>query len=278
MTLPSDASTSRAPCFFIPHGGGPMPLLNDSGHATLTTFLQTVARSYLSPRPKAILLVTAHWETRRPTVSTVVANSLLYDYGGFPPEAYDVAFPARGSPEVAARVVQVLEEAGFEPGTDGERGWDHGVFVPLKVMLEDYEVPVVSVSVLKSQSGEEHYRMGRALGRLRDEGVAVVGSGMSFHNFGVFRRGFSLPAGAGASFGLDFDAALVDAVSTADATARGKKFAAWEKMPGAFDAHPEGEADHLMPLLVVAGAGGDVAGKKVLDWNAWGTKQSAFTF
>ncbi|KAI8912263.1 Extradiol ring-cleavage dioxygenase, class III enzyme, subunit B [Powellomyces hirtus] len=269
----------RAPAIFLPHGGGPMPLLNDPGHKELIEFLKGKARTYFNPRPKAIVVVTAHWEETQPRVSSVTTNKLYYDYGGFPPETYNIDFPAKGDPQVAARVVEALRNAGIQAFTDGSRGWDHGVFVPLKLLLEDYETPIVAMSVCLSQDAAEHYKIGKALASLRDEGIAIVGSGMSFHNFAEFRRTWSAPADAKLpTINEPFDDALTAACAIKDADERGKSFAAWDSMPGARNAHPIRQAEHFMPLVVVAGAGGDDTGKKILEWDMRGCKQSAWVW
>ncbi|TPX64146.1 hypothetical protein SpCBS45565_g06107 [Spizellomyces sp. 'palustris'] len=266
--------TYRAPALFLPHGGGPMPLLNDAGHRDLITFLTKTGRKYLNPRPKAILLVTAHWETRNPTVSTVSNPELLYDYYNFPPETYNIDFPAKGDPKVAKRVVDLLQNAGFKTQTDAERGWDHGVFVPLKLYLPDFDIPIIPMSVLTSQDAAEHYRIGKALEPLRDEGVMIIGSGMSFHNMRAMRGrlGFS------GTLNEPFDDAVDEAVKIASSDERGKVLSAWDKMEGALDSHPSGAAEHFMPLLVVAGAGGDESGIRALTWNTSPFRISAWVW
>ncbi|KAJ3021479.1 hypothetical protein HKX48_008413 [Thoreauomyces humboldtii] len=254
----------RAPCFFVPH-------LHDPNQRPLVDFLKTTARTYLKPIPKAIVLITPHWEERSPHVSTLSVSR------------HPSSFLGHGDPATAARVVSVLQDAGFSPETDATRPWDHGVTVPLALLLQQgtdlADIPVVSVSICSSQDGSEHYRMGTALGRLRDEGIAIVGSGLSYHNFAVFRRFFASGGSKkGEVKGKEFEAALVDACGVADGEERGARFAKWENLAGARDAHPVGEADHFMPLVVCAGAGGDVAGRQTLEWDAFGTRQVAFAW
>ncbi|KAJ3021137.1 hypothetical protein HKX48_009161 [Thoreauomyces humboldtii] len=274
---------ARQPSFFLPHGGGARPLLNDPSHTNLIEFLRKDARDIVfQSRPKAILIITAHWETAGdPAVSSLstAVNGLTYDDDLFPRSKLDVDFPARGAPDVAARVVQLLRSAGFHPTTDSSRGWDHGVFVPAVLMFDgDYDTPIVSMSVVAHQDAALHYAMGRALQPLRDEGVAIVGSGLSFHNFEVFGKapgGFPKPDAR--IIGEDFDEALAKVCANEDEDHRGQLFAKWHHtLPGAMEAHPVDEADHFMPLAVCAGAGGSVAGQKVFGWECWGTKQSAF--
>ncbi|KAJ3162419.1 hypothetical protein HDU86_004900 [Geranomyces michiganensis] len=274
--------TLRAPAIFLPHGGGPMPLLGDPGHKALIEFLQTKARAMLvNSRVKAIVVVTAHWETSPNfVVSTATQNKLLYDYGGFPKEAYDIPFPASGSPEIAARIASMLTTAGLPTTTDSKRGWDHGVFVPLKLVLgTNWSIPLISLSVCADQDPARHFAVGRALTQLRDEGIAIVGSGMSFHNFAVFRRGFALPPGARAEpENAPFHKALNEACAIENIDARAKAFAGWDTWPWARDSHPVGAAEHFMPLIVTAGAGGNVKGEEILDWQMGLAKQGAWVW
>ncbi|KAI9091782.1 Extradiol ring-cleavage dioxygenase, class III enzyme, subunit B [Phlyctochytrium arcticum] len=276
----SVSTSSRAPAIFIPHGGGPMPLLNEPGHAPMVDFLTRPegARKYLiNNPPKAILVVTAHWETEHPQVSTLPKAELYYDYYGFPKETYNVHFPVTGSPDVAHRVVELLGAAGIQSSTDGKRGWDHGVFVPFKVYLGDEftHIPIIPMSVLTSQDAEAHYKIGQALAPLRDEGIMIVGSGMSFHNMRTL-----MDRSASARNGVvnkSFDTALDDACKIQDPVKRREALAKWEHMQGAYDSHPRRAAEHLMPLFVVAGAGGDVEGKRILKWDSH-VRQSAWAW
>src|SRR5690606_15330538 len=122
-----------------------------------------------------------------PTVTTAERPPMLYDYSGFPPESYRVTWPARGNPALANRVRGLLEKAGSKTAADAKRGYDHGTFVPLKLTYPDAEIPTVQLSLKTGLDPAEHLAMGRALAPLRDEGVFIVGSGMSFHNMRAFR-------------------------------------------------------------------------------------------
>ncbi|CAF0909959.1 unnamed protein product [Didymodactylos carnosus] len=260
--------SNRAVSMFIPHGGGPMPLLNDPGHRAIIEFLTGKARTLLG-LPKAIILVTAHWEEHVPTISSAENHSLLYDYSGFPREAYHVKYPAKGSPSVAEQVKLALNKQGFHAKLDNRRGWDHGVFVPLLLLVPDANIPIVQLSVLESQSAEEHIRMGRALSSLRDENIAIIGSGMSFHNLRAF---FSqLPI----DNNTPFEDAIQDACESIGLE-RDEKLLKWEKFNEARYAHPVGHAEHFMPLLVAAGAGGDSKGKNVARLPFMGAVVSAY--
>jgi aromatic ring-opening dioxygenase catalytic subunit (LigB family) len=238
---------------FVQHGGGPMPLLGDPGHAGLIEHLKTFARStLLDTRPKAIVLVTAHWEEKSPVVSGGERPDLLFDYYGFPSESYSYKYAAEGSPRVSQRVFDLLQGAGLHPSLDVTRGWDHGVFVPMMLILPEGDIPIVQLSVCKTQDAEVHLRMGEALAPLRDDGIAIVGSGMTFHNMMAF-RGHAAPGSSVDNTG--FDSALWEACTLVDPVARRKAFSAWRDWPQADWSHPRGAAEHWMPMLVVVGAG-----------------------
>ncbi|EHK97327.1 putative 4,5-DOPA dioxygenase extradiol [Glarea lozoyensis 74030] len=191
---------ARAPVISVCHGGGPMPLLNDPGHKDLiqsmTTKLPKVLGLGTDAAPKAIVLVTAHWSERVPTISSGKTPKLLYDYGGFPPESYQIKYDAPGSPEIAKLVADTLRGAGFQPELNEERGWDHGVFVPMKLINPAANIPIIQLAVLASMSAPSHFALGRALAPLRDQNIAILGSGMpSFHNLRLMFSGeISKPA------------------------------------------------------------------------------------
>lgn len=258
----------------------PMPLLDDSIHQGMVTFLSTKARALLSlspdspSRPKAIVLVTAHWEASVPTISSNASPELYYDYYNFPKEAYSIKYPAPGSPEIAKRAQNLLKSAGFASKLDAQRGWDHGVFVPLKLLHPDADIPIIQVSVLSSQDPKDHIKMGEALTPLRDEGVMIVGSGMTFHSMKELRKGFG--ASTKSISNRKFDDRLTEVCAIADLKERGEKLAEWEEWEQARFSHPEGRAEHFMPLLVAAGAGGNVTGEKILSWQAFGVELSAY--
>lgn len=248
--------------------------MGDPDHKTITASLQTRIPQILrlqSPteRPRAIVLVTAHWSTPHPIISSGPSPSLLYDYYGFPAETYEITYPAPGAPALAARVAAAMKEQGLSPQLDDTRGWDHGVFVPLKLAVPDADIPIVQVSVLASEDPATHLRMGAALATLRADNVAIIGSGFaSFHNLGLMRslRGFggnSLDKGW-----LEFKAktdewngALTDAVTEANGTARADKVGRWREMPFADVMHPPRGGEHFMPLIVCAGAATEADGK-----------------
>src|SRR3954470_946288 len=182
---------SRMPVVFLPHGGGPWPFVDlpfgsKSELDALVRYLRSVSALPKTP-PKAVLVISAHWEEPVPTVMTGEHPPMLYDYYGFPPESYEISWPAPGEPTLAARVRQLLGAAGIDSAEDAKRGFDHGTFVPLKLAYPDADVPVVQLSLRRGLDPEQHLAIGRALAPLRDEGVFIVGSGMTFHNLRAFR-------------------------------------------------------------------------------------------
>ncbi|TAF70643.1 MAG: dioxygenase, partial [Curvibacter sp.] len=186
--------SERLPTYFISHGGGPWPWMADMRQmlASLDTALADMPRQ-IGRTPKAILMVTAHWEERAFTLGSNPAPGMVYDYGGFPAHTYSVVYPAPGAPELAVRVQSLLQAAGLPVALDPQRGYDHGTFVPLAVMYPDAKVPVLQMSLRAGLDPAEHMALGRALAPLRDEDVLIVGSGLSYHNLRNFGPGGTAP-------------------------------------------------------------------------------------
>jgi aromatic ring-opening dioxygenase catalytic subunit (LigB family) len=234
----------------------------------LADYLQGIDAS-LPARPKAILAVSGHWEADRPTVSTSPAPPMYFDYYGFPEHTYRLNYPAPGSPELAGRVRELLAGAGIASDEDPRRGFDHGVFVPFLKIYPDADIPVVALSLQHNLDPAQHIAIGRALQPLRDEGVLIVGSGMSYHNLRRFGDGDSRQAEA-------FDTWLAQAATHADPAMRDRELAQWTAAPCARDAHPR--EDHLLPLMVVAGAAGDDVGRHAFSEQIGGKAVSGFEF
>lgn len=255
------------PVLYIPHGGGPLPLLGDAAHAELVPFLQAIPERL--PRPSSILVVSAHWEQRYPTLTSAAAPSLLYDYGGFPPESYEIRYPAPGSPGLAEQARQLLNANGFTAHLDGERGFDHGMFVPLKLMYPDADIPCVQLSLLEGLDPEQHIRMGEALAPLLDENVLVLGSGSSFHNM---RAMIGSKPGANSAYAqsAEFNDWLLDACTNPrlDSAERKQRLIDWEAAPQARYCHPREE--HLLPLHACFGCASGNAAEAVFDGKLFG--------
>jgi aromatic ring-opening dioxygenase catalytic subunit (LigB family) len=200
----------------------------------------------LGTRPKAVLAVTAHWEANggEVLVSSGERPPMIYDYGGFPPHTYQIQYSAPGSPALAARIKALLEGAGQPARLDAARGFDHGTFSALYPVYPEADVPIVQLSLRRDLDPQAHIAIGRALAPLRDEGVLIVGSGLSYHNLRQF-------GAAGASASHQFDAWLRETMALPPAD-REARLLAWEMAPAARQAHPREE--HLLPLMVAAGA------------------------
>jgi aromatic ring-opening dioxygenase catalytic subunit (LigB family) len=266
------------PVTFLPHGGGPWPILDfafpKDERESLLKHLRDV-RELPATKPKALVVISAHWEAPVPTVMSSAMPPMLYDYYGFPPEAYALTWPAPGSPVLAARVRELLEGAGFSTAEDTGRGFDHGTFVPLKVAFPEADIPVVQLSLIDGLDANEHLKMGRALAPLRDEGVLIVGSGNSFHNLRAFRDAMQGSAVGPRDHAAKFDEWLQAAV-TAQPTVRDESLRSWEQAPFGRDAHPREE--HLIPLMVVAGAAGADRGVSTWSGSFGGFPISGFHF
>lgn len=246
-----DRATASMPTAFIPHGGGPWPVLSMNGMpADETQSLAAYMRSIAAApprRPRALLVISAHWETPTLTVNTGAAPGMYYDYGGFPDAAYRLKWPAPGDPELAAEVRALLDHAGLPCGEDRQRGYDHGTFIPLMLAYPEADVPVVQLSLRRGLDPAEHLAIGQALAPLREQGVYLLGSGNSFHNLrGMFSGERRLTAAA-----EQFDRWLAEAVTAAPAE-RVRLLERWADAPMARECHPREE--HLLPLMVVAGA------------------------
>ncbi len=263
----------QMPTLFIPHGAGPCFFMDWNPPKTwdrLAHFLSNLSESLPAP-PSAILVISGHWLEQDFAVTSGDAPKLIYDYSGFPAHTYQIAYPAPGSPDLAARVTRLLTTAGFAAHADAQRGFDHGVFIPLKLMFPDANIPVVQLSLRRDLDAAAHLQMGAALAGLREDDVLIVGSGMSFHNM----RGYGDPRFGPISD--EFDQWLTKAVET-DPDQRQRDLTAWAQAPSARLSHPPHAEEHLLPLMVVAGAAGSSRGQKVFSDRVLETTVSAFRF
>jgi len=237
----------KANILYLSHGGGPLPLLGDKGHAEMVVALQQIAG--VIGRPSAIVVVSAHWEAALPTVTHGGAPELLYDYYGFPDEAYEITYPAPGLPALAESIGRQLGAKGIATRLDDDRGFDHGLFVPLKIMYPDADIPCVQLSLIKGLDPAAHLELGRALAPLASENLLIVGSGFSFHNMQAFFR----PTEERNRKNEAFQTWLVKTCSnsTLIESERTERLLNWEHAPHARYCHPREE--HLLPLHVCYG-------------------------
>src|SRR5690554_4026774 len=263
----------RQPVLYIPHGAGPCFFMDWNPADTwlgMGNFLKGIAAT-LPQQPKAIVLVSAHWLEPQFSVTGHARPELIYDYYGFPAHTYELTYPAPGQPQLAEQVAQLLNGAGMPAQVDAERGFDHGMFIPLKLMFPGADIPVIQLSLRHDLDPEAHLEAGRALAALRDDSILIVGSGMSFHNMRAYGDSrFS-------AISDEFDAWLTRAVESPGAE-REQLLKSWAEAPHAYLCHPQGDEEHLIPLLVAAGAGGKEAGQKIYSERVMQTTISAFRF
>jgi aromatic ring-opening dioxygenase catalytic subunit (LigB family) len=260
------------PVAFVPHGGGPWPFVDTGiGSPDELTVLAAALRAlaqFPSTPPRALLVISAHWEEAVPTVMTGAQPPLFYDYYGFPPASYQLSWPAPGDPQLAARVRELLHSAGFSSAENASRGYDHGTFVPLKLAYPEAKLPTVQLSLKHGLDPSEHLAIGGALAPLRREGVFIVGSGMTYHNL----RAFGPQA---APVAASFDNWLRES-ALLPASERNVRLTQWKSAPNARAAHPREE--HLLPLMVVAGAAGDDRARLSYQGTVLGLQLSGYCF
>jgi aromatic ring-opening dioxygenase catalytic subunit (LigB family) len=257
------------PSFYLPHGGGPCFFMDDpqGTWTAMAAFLRGLPAT-LPEQPRAIVIVSGHWETRGFALTSAEKPPLVFDYYGFPPHTYQLRYDAPGAPQLAARIAERLRDAGFDTTLDASRGFDHGVFVPLKVVYPDAQIPVIELSLDRGLDAALHLKLGAVLSPLRGEGVLLIGAGMSVHNL----RALGDPRMTAPA--TEFDVWLHDAV-TAPAEQRNHALSRWETAPHARLCHPRHE--HLLPLMVAAGASGS-AGTRVYHQMVLGTPIAGFRF
>jgi aromatic ring-opening dioxygenase catalytic subunit (LigB family) len=264
------------PTLFIPHGGGPCFFMDWSATGgPADTWVATAAwlrglAGTLPARPKAIVVISGHWEEPVFTASSGASPSLIYDYTGFPPHTYELKYPAPGAPALAQRIAELLTEAGIAAQTDPSRGFDHGVFIPLLLVNPQADIPVVPLSLKRGLDPAEHLAAGRALQRLRDEGVLILGSGMSYHNMHAYRT----PAATEPS--EVFDQWLTQTVTDRDVQHRWARLLRWSDAPAARNAHPREE--HLLPLMIAAGAAQSEPGERIFSDKVMMARISGYRF
>jgi aromatic ring-opening dioxygenase catalytic subunit (LigB family) len=247
-------STSRLPTYFLSHGGGPWPYMEGDFRRQFAQLEQSLVemRRELNDAPRTILSVSGHWEETGFIVSSGERPGMVYDYSGFPDHLYQIHYRAPGSPALAHRVRDLLRGGGIESRLDPTRGFDHGTFGIMKPLYPQADIPVVQLSIDKAFDPALHLHVGRLLAPLRDEGVLIVGSGLSYHNLKAMRDGSGFEASR------DFDAWLQQTLIDAGSQERAARLEQWANAPFARAAHPR--EDHLIPLMVAVGAAGNDPG------------------
>lgn len=250
-------SQARLPTYFLSHGGGPWPWMKDvlgEAHAQLERSLHDVRRE-LGEAPRAVLMISGHWEANNFLVSSAARPPMVYDYTGFPEHTYRIRYDAPGAPALAETVRAMLERGGVAAGVDPARGFDHGTFCLMQTMYPEADMPLVQLSLKADFDPAEHIRVGELIAPLRDEGVLIVGSGLSFHDIRA------MMSGEGATASATFDRWLSDTLVGSAPDERLRRLLDWSSAPAARAAHPR--EDHLIPLMVAVGAAGDEAGAQI---------------
>jgi 4,5-DOPA dioxygenase extradiol len=233
---------SAMPALFLSHGAPTLPLEDSPARH----FIAALAAEL--PQPRAVLAISAHWETQRPAVSTAERPGTIHDFSGFPEALYRLRYPAPGAPQLAGRVAALLFDRGMQVDIDPERGLDHGAWTPLILMYPQADIPVTQLSIQPHLGTEHHWRIGEALRPLRDEGVLILASGSATHNLREFRA--NAREGEPAPWALEFGEWLA---STLEQGRTGDLLAYRRHAPEAVRNHPTDE--HLLPVFVAAGAG-----------------------
>ena len=239
----------KAQIVYISHGRGPQPLLGDVSHEVMVDFMTELPRQLR--KPDAIVVISAHWEESAATMLSGGAPPMYYDYTGFPETAYAIQYPAPGSPELANRIYEILSKHNIASRLNPKRGFDHGLFIPLKLMYPDADIPSIQMSLVRGLDPAVHIALGEALRELMGENILVVGSGFSFHNMRAFSwEGRRVPDLANDAF----QNWLIDVcTSPISETEREQCLIRWEKASYTRYCHPREE--HLLPLHVCAGMG-----------------------
>lgn len=251
------------PSLFLSHGAPDLPIRTGSTQDFLRQLFQ------IMPTPNAILAVSAHWLTDKPTVSMAEQPETIYDFGGFPPHLYELTYPAPGARDLAERVVTKLTQAGFAVRANAKRGYDHGVWTPLILADPEGTIPVTQLSVQPHATPEHHFLLGKALASLRDEGVLIMGSGAATHNLWAFGDSYDAPP---PDWAVAFDHWLSEAIAQNDI----HRLLNYRQLaPHAAQNHPTEE--HLLPLFVALGAGG--SGRQIHQGFTYGAfSMAAYAF
>jgi 4,5-DOPA dioxygenase extradiol len=240
-------SQNKAQIVYFSHGGGPLPILGDSSHKSMVAFMRQLPSRL--KRPGAILVISAHWEEGNATLLGAQTPAMFYDYYGFPDEAYEITYPAPGSPDMANRIAELLNQNHIAAHIDPQRGFDHGLFIPLKLMYPQADIPALQLSLLRGLDPAAHLDLGRALRPLMYENILVIGSGFSFHNMQAFSwHGKNIPDSANDDFQNWLIEVCTGPISQSE---REQRLIDWQKAPSARYCHPREE--HLLPLHVCMG-------------------------
>jgi 4,5-DOPA dioxygenase extradiol len=264
-----DTPQSKAQIVYFSHGGGPLPILGDASHKAMIEFMKQLPSQLR--KPDAILVISAHWEESTATLLGARNPPMFYDYYGFPEEAYAINYPAPGSPDLANRIAELLNRKGIRADIDSERGFDHGLFIPLKMMYPQADIPSLQLSLIRGLDSAAHIELGRALHGLMSENILVIGSGFSFHNMRAFSwGGTDAPDPANDAFQNWLINVCTGSMPQSE---REQRLIDWQASPSARYCHPREE--HLLPLHVCSGMAGKAA-TVIFDDHILGKRAVAF--
>jgi 4,5-DOPA dioxygenase extradiol len=267
--LNQNNAQNNAEIVYLSHGGGPLPILGDPSHKAMVDFILQLPAQL--KKPSAIIVISAHWEESTATLLGAQNPSMLYDYYGFPDEAYTITYPTPGSPELAKRITGLLSKNNIPAHIDSHRGFDHGLFVPLKLMYPQADIPSLQLSLLRGLSPTMHIALGKAMRELMHENILVVGSGFSFHNMNAFSwDGINEPDPANDAFQNWLIETCIGPISQSE---REQRLIEWSKAPSARYCHPREE--HLLPLHVCLAMANKPA-TLIFDDNILGKRAVAF--
>ena len=260
---------TNAQIVYFSHGGGPLPILGDPGHRAMVDFMTRLPLQL--KKPDAILVISAHWEEIQATLLGAQNPAMFYDYYGFPDAAYEITYPAPGSPENADRIAGLLNTANIPARIDPQRGFDHGLFIPLKLMYPQADIPALQLSLLCGLDPAAHVSLGNALRELIHERILAIGSGFSFHNMRAFSwQGIGGPDTANDAFQEWLIEGCTGPIAQSE---REGRLIEWEKAPSARYCHPREE--HLLPLHVCLGMA-DGPARLIFDDQILGKRGVAF--
>jgi aromatic ring-opening dioxygenase catalytic subunit (LigB family) len=260
---------NKAQILYFSHGGGPLPILGDPSHKAMVDFMIKLPERIA--KPDSIIVISAHWEESTATLLGAQSPPMLYDYFGFPDEAYEITYPAQGNPDLAERITGLLNNNNVPARVDKERGFDHGLFIPLKLMYPQADTPSNQLSLLRGLNPAEHLALGKAMRGLTHENILFIGSGFSFHNMRAFSwEGNNEPDPANDAFQNWLIEVCTGPITQSE---REQQLIDWQKAPSARYCHPREE--HLLPLHVCVGMA-DRPATKIFDDYILGKRGVAF--
>jgi len=269
--MKQNSTDKKAQIVYFSHGGGPLPILGDPGHIAMVDFMTQLPSQLI--KPDAILVISAHWEESESTLLGAQSPPMFYDYYGFPKEAYEITYLSPGHPALAERIAGLLEKNNITARIDPRRGFDHGLFIPLKLMYPEADIPSLQLSLLSDLNPAAHIALGKALRELLSENILIIGSGFSFHNQDAFfGKALGEPDPANDAFQNWLIETCTGPMSQSE---REQRLIEWEKAPSARYCHPREE--HLLPLHVCLGMAGKTA-KLVFDDQILGKRGVAFSW